>query len=510
MDLMQTILRTVSVGIVVIDADKHEIIELNQAALDLLETTREKAIGNIFYKYICSHAEGECPVTDLGKEVDKAERELLTEGGAVLQILKTVKKAVFKGKECLIESFMDISELKKVEKELIIAKNGAEAANEAKTSFLSMMSHEIRTPMNGVIGMTDLLSKTKLDAEQRDYVDTIRISGDALLSVINDILDYSKIESGKMSIEEYPFKLFDVIEDAVGLFSVNAHRRQIVLTQKIGDSVPEYVKGDSIRLRQVIVNLLSNALKFTERGEVKISVEEKSRKKPRKKGALFISELLFCVKDSGIGISKQGQNVLFKDFSQVDSSTTRKYGGTGLGLAICKRICEMMRGNIWVKSQEGKGAEFNFVIKVPVVDASEVSGEKEEQRKSLPLDNKLRGLKILVAEDNLVNRKLAKKIFEKLGYEIELVDDGVQTVEKVKKKDFDLLFLDCQMPNLDGYDATRQIRGLSRNKGVPIIAMTANVMQGDREKCLESGMDDYITKPVKLDEIKQMIIKWTV
>lgn len=424
-----------------------------------------------------------------------------------IQILKSYIPITIDDRNVVLQTMSDISVLKKIQQELIVAKNEAEAANEAKSSFLSMMSHEIRTPMNGVIGMTDLLETTELDEEQMDYVDTIKISGDALLSVINDILDYSKIESGKMKIESFPFKVESLIDDTLDLFAVTARKKKIKLVKELADDVPEFILGDITRVRQVLVNLIGNALKFTDKGSVIVSVREKNRKRSRKKSPK-LSEILFCVKDTGIGISKEGQKRLFKDFSQVDSSTTRKYGGTGLGLAICKLICQMMKGAIWVESAEGKGAAFFFTIKATIVEDRK-NKERKADLDDILKEAKYQNLKILVAEDNSVNRKLAEKIFSKLGYKAEMVTDGVELLSEVKNQSYDMVFMDCEMPNMDGYTATREIRKIKRLKDMPIIAMTANVMEGDREKCLQTGMNDYITKPVKLVDIKTMILKWT-
>ena len=523
--------------------------------------------------------------------------------------------------------------------QLTEAREKADAANIAKTEFLSTMSHEIRTPLNAVIGLTGLLSETQLDEDQEDYVRTVRLSGENLLSVINDILDFSKIESGKMELEMQSFALTDPIEDVFDLMSSSAHSKNIELLYYIDKNVPSGIISDVTRLRQVLVNLINNAIKFTESGEIFVSLA-KVGSSP--KGA----KIQFSVRDTGIGIPEERMDRLFQSFSQVDASTTRKYGGTGLGLAISKRLIELLGGEIWVESEVGKGTTFFFTIeakaadlpveeleykslnfrgkKIFVVDDNETNlkilrlqcenwglevetcaypqkaiqilkerddfnlaildmhmpeidgitlarevrkfrTEKElpfvmlssvadniedhekkifntyltkpvrphrlgqtirlvinsqsnsenivsfpPKKKADPYENHNRNLRILVVEDNMVNQKVAGKILNKIGYKADFANNGLEGVKAISMIRYDLVFMDVQMPEMDGLTATREVIKLypDRKDRPVIIAMTANVLKEDRERCVDAGMDDFISKPVKVEVVDQKIREW--
>jgi signal transduction histidine kinase/ActR/RegA family two-component response regulator len=395
-------------------------------------------------------------------------------------------------------------EVLKKQSEAEQARIDAERANAAKTIFLATMSHEIRTPMNGVLGMASLLAQTKLSAEQKDYTDTILSSGGTLLTVINDILDFSKIESGNIELDVHTFDIRKCLEEVSLIFQAPAAEKNIILKLTVEEQIPTFIAGDSYRLRQVLNNLLSNAMKFTHSGNIEIQARLQ-----RYLDQGF--ELAFDVKDTGIGIPEEKLSRLFKPFSQVDSSTTRKYGGTGLGLVISQRLVELMGGTISVQSTEQKGTMFSFTIRcksemnLPMPQGNQchkgngqsVTVLREDFAERFPLE-------ILAVDDNPINQKLIHHALQKLGYNCTLAENGRDAVEKYTGKIFNVILMDIQMPVLDGIEATRLIRA---HQGAQpfIISMTANAFQEDRDRCIAAGMNDYILKPIKLEELVRVL-----
>jgi signal transduction histidine kinase/CheY-like chemotaxis protein len=367
----------------------------------------------------------------------------------------------------------------------------AQVANQAKSEFLANMSHEIRTPMNGVIGMADLLLEGPLGVEERDYAETIRDSARALLAVINDILDFSKIEAGKLELVVEPIDVRDLQDDVVRLMAIQAKPKSLQITACVHPAVPQYVQGDAGRLRQVLVNLCANAVKFTQRGEVALSVGVVAQDLER-------TTLRFEVRDTGIGVPEEGLHALFKPFSQLDASTTRRFGGTGLGLSIVKRLAEMMGGEAGVLSREGAGSTFWFTARFgnaaadPAIPGLPANAVPQVQRRS-----GAQQCRILLAEDNAVNEKVATRTLRTMGFRTDSVSNGRAAVTAWETGLYDLILMDCQMPELDGYEATIEIR--KREQGmrhIPIVALTAHAMKDDDLKCKAAGMDDYLTKPL--------------
>lgn len=381
--------------------------------------------------------------------------------------------------------------------ELRLLMKEAQKAAKTKSLFLATMSHEIRTPLNGILGCANILLDRAKEEEDKKLAQTITGCGDTLLTLINDILDFSKLESGKMEVENEAFSLSENVEQIIQLFNSQALKKSISLNLKSNEKVPKWIYGDVIRIRQILSNLISNAIKFTESGRVDLILDSKSKDNEE-------HEIKFSVKDSGIGINKEAQKKLFVSFSQVDASAAKKFGGTGLGLTICKALTELMGGNIWVDSEEGKGSTFHFTI-----NAKQAKSQDSSKQRSVKFDSGMaleHPLKILMAEDNSINQLVAKKTLEKLGYRIDVASNGIETLQMLKSQNYDIVLMDCSMPEMDGLEATKKIKENPSEYNTPrIVALTASALKEDRDKCTEAGMDDFLSKPLNIQEIVRVL-----
>ena len=423
--------------------------------------------------------------------------------GSPKEMLVNAFLAYYYGERCVMAWLLDVTEIQEKKKELQRAKDLAQQSAQSKSDFLANMSHEIRTPMNAILGLLRLVLETDLTEYQRKYLDKADYSAKNLLRILNDILDFSKIEAGKLEVESTTFCLPDMLHNTVDILRESAQQKQIDLSLTIDRNCPSDVVGDPLRLSQVLTNLVGNALKFTANGEVTITTRQIAQENN-------ISLLSFTVQDTGIGMTQDHVGKLFAPFSQADSSTTRKFGGTGLGLAISKKLVELMGGTLSCTSELTKGSCFTFTLPLPIINSHSCTPYALEHAVQKPeeLVAHLHGKHILVAEDNDINQIIAQEVLEKAGFVVEIAENGKIAIEKIMANHYDLVFMDIQMPEIDGLEATAQIRKIPRLHHLPIIAMTAHAMVGDKDKSIEAGMNDHITKPLNPFDLFSTIAKW--
>ncbi|MDK3159495.1 ATP-binding protein [Kamptonema cortianum] len=507
-ELIQATLNNSSAGIMTLENVRDEagktvdfkILLANESAAKIsglsLDTLRQKGLRSLFPGGLCDELAAISGATEKREILHRHERE----GGHWLQIVAA------KLGDGLVLVFNDITAMKEMLGALAQSKEAAEAADRAKSDFLAVMSHEIRTPLNAVIGFSHMLQDTPLNKVQSEYIRNILNSGQALLGIVNSILDFSKVQKGSFEMEKEPFNLRDLVSEVAESSFAGIAGKRVSIEIDYSPSLGDYYLGDRHKLRQVLVNLSGNAVKFTPEGRIVISVT-------RKPGQGNDGNVLILVRDEGIGMSEEELQKIFKPFSQADSSTARRFGGTGLGLAISKKIVEMMGGDIVVSSAPGKGSVFTVSIPLEECPDPELEGRAASSDKECRVDLQVKGNapRTLLVEDNLINQKVASLMLGKKGITCDIAGSGEEALEKARSQDYDLIFMDLQMPGLDGLQTTRRLRGLDETSKRPrpwIVALTANVMEGDREKSLDAGMDDFLAKPISLNDLNAVLKKF--
>jgi len=518
--LFRTVVENLAEGLLITEFD-DSILYANPRLALITGYEVEEMIGKQTHKLFTDESEWPAAERRNGERAQgiggSYEMRLRRKDGTLIWVLVNAAPFVNAENEIIgtFGAVTDITERKASQEDLIEARERALEASRLKSEFVANMSHEIRTPMNGIIGMTNLLIDTNLSEEQREFATIIKSSGDSLLKIINDVLDFSKIEAGKLVIECAPFNLIVCLEETAAIFLQASRVRKIDISIAVDRRVPTLVLGDALRIKQILTNLLSNAVKFTHKGNVTVSVSVLME-------AGKDVTLEFRISDTGIGIPTEVQGRLFQPFTQADGSTTRNYGGTGLGLSISQTLVNLLGGNIGFQSDFGVGSTFWFVIplqkNLDVLEEdsglnnplrSPVANMEENGREqSSSFMKGQTSPRIMVVEDNPVNQKVAVKMLHRLGIEPVLTSNGKEAVALFQRELFDIILMDCQMPEMDGYAATAEIRKLTHEHNVIIIAMTANALEGDREKCLTAGMDDYLAKPVKTEELKKKLSYW--
>lgn len=510
-ELFKTVFNSSAVAIFVTDKEER-IIAWNPFAEKMLEMDKKdlfnKPVKELYPKDEWDRLRS-LRIRQKGMLSD-IETKMYKKDGTLLDI--NISLSIIKNQEGEIEGAIgimsDITEKKKFHQELLHAKNSAEEANNAKSLFLANMSHEVRTPMNTIMGMIDLTLDTQLNEDQKDNLLTVKNAADILLTLLNDILDLSRVEAGKIQLEKIELNLRDILKSVCKSMGILAKNKGLKLVGSVEEDVPELVVGDPTRIRQVVINLINNAVKFTFKGAVTVNIKVQKISGDE-------CEVMFSVRDEGVGIPQDKQATIFEVFTQADASTTRRFGGTGLGLAISRKLVEMMGGHIGVESKEFKGSTFFFVLPFKIVRKEDIpqalKAESIEDQLLAQLHKApkrdLTHLSILLAEDNIVNQKMTMRMLEKKGWKVTAADNGQQVLDYLKKETFDLILMDALMPVLDGYETTKLIRENEKKTGlhIPIVALTARAMSGDRDKCIEIGMDSYVAKPIDRQKLYEAI-----